>query len=36
MSLIRQTNRLYRAVNAVLIARQAGREERRRRAEAGR
>jgi hypothetical protein len=36
MSLIRQTNRLYRAVNAVLIARQASREERRRRAEAGR
>jgi hypothetical protein len=32
MSLIRQTNRLYRAVNATLIARDAVREERRRRA----
>jgi hypothetical protein len=35
MSLIRQTNRLHRAVNAVLIARESSREERRRRASAG-
>jgi hypothetical protein len=31
MSLIRQTNRLHRAVNATLVARQAIRQERRRR-----
>jgi hypothetical protein len=34
MSLIRQTNRLHRAVNATLVARQAIRQERRRRASA--
>jgi hypothetical protein len=35
MSLIRQTNRLYRAVNATLEAREAARQDRRRRASAG-
>lgn len=35
MSLIRQTNRLHRAVNATLVARHALRQERRRRASAG-
>jgi len=35
MSLIRRTNRLHRAVNATLVAKQVIREERRRRAGAG-
>jgi hypothetical protein len=35
MSLIRQTNRLYRAVNATLEARETARQDRRRRASAG-
>jgi hypothetical protein len=35
MSLIRQTNRLYRAVNATLVSRQEMRQERRRRASTG-
>lgn len=35
MSLIRRTNRLHRAVNATLVAKQVMREERRRRASGG-